>query len=142
MNFCPTVTHINCIQYTVESGKVNYNIMKHTGEKLTKLNSGDSVAVTVGESIYKGTITEKKRWKCELVGGFMQSGDIRVQLQINPELVESHQYPASYILITATEDAPHDWDTPQASFYDPTQSEVITQIGNVNEVDIMGDSGE
>lgn len=116
--------------------------MKQTGEKLTKLNSGNSVAVTVDKSIYEGTVTEKKRWKCELVGGFMESGDIRVQLQINPELVESHEYPTSYILITATEEAPHNWDTPQASFYDSTQSEVITQIGNVNKVNITNNSDE
>lgn len=115
---------------------------KQIGEQLTELNSGDTVAVTIDGDRYEGDVTDTKRWKCELVAGFMESGDLRIYLRLSTETVTRYAAPTEHLLITATEDVPRDWDTPQASFYRPAEEESTTQIGEIDDVSVVDNTSD
>lgn len=101
------------------------------GEKLTKLNRGDSVVVTIGGARYDGEVTEVKRWMCELNHGIMESGEFSIRIKLSTETVNQYELPAEYILISATEDVPQSWDVPQASVYEPLEDETVMDLGAV-----------
>lgn len=104
------------------------------GERLTELDEGDSIVVTVGDDQYSGDITETKRWMCELIGGFIESGSISIYLNLSPATIERHSPVTDQLVITATEDVPQSWDDPRALYYDPVENETVARIGGVNEV--------
>lgn len=106
------------------------------GEKLTDLNRGDSVTVTIDGDHYKGEITDTKRWKCELNQGFMESGSIAIYLELDAESVERHDLSENHLLVTATENVPRDWDVPKVSVYNHTEDERIAVLGDVSEFQI------
>lgn len=106
------------------------------GERLTELNHGDSVIVTVNGTRYRGDVTDTKRRKCELNRGFMESGSIAIYLGLNSKTGMDQDTSTECLLITATEDAPQAWDVPTASAYDPTKDETIAELGDVTEVKV------
>ena len=112
------------------------------GEQLTELDSGDSIVVTIDGNHYQGDVINTKRWMCELVSGFMESGSISIYLKLSTETSEARDTPTEHLLISATEDVPQVWDDPRASFYNPTEDETMAHIGNVEELRIVDGSSE
>lgn len=112
------------------------------GEKLTELNDGDSVILSIEGNQYKGDVTNTKRWMCELVGGIMESGDILIYLALRAETIKRHSPLTEHLLITATEAVPQAWEDPQASFYDSIEGETVAHIGTVAGVEIVNGSSD
>ncbi|OYR54523.1 hypothetical protein [Halorubrum halodurans] len=106
------------------------------GEQLTRLSRGDPIGVTVEGDRYEGDVVGTKRWLCELNHGFMESGEIRIRVELDAETVDRHELPGAYVRIVATENAPRSWDVPRASSYDPVEDEVVTELGSVTAIDV------
>lgn len=105
------------------------------GEKLPDLDQGDSIAVVVNGIRYEGRVADTERWKCELNRGFMEDGAMHVYVELNAETVDKHNLSSGYLLISATENVPHDWDVPRASIYNIDEDELITSLGDVADLE-------
>lgn len=106
------------------------------GEKLTELDRGDSVAVTIDGARYASEVIETRRWKCELKHGFMESGSISIRIELSADTIDRHDLSTEFLSITATETAPRSWKVPEASAYDPIEREALDGLGAVTDVEI------
>lgn len=107
------------------------------GNFLTRLECGDSVVVAADGEQYEGDVTDAQRWECELVGGFMESGDVRIDIELTAQSVNAQNLPGNHLLITATEKVPTHWDTRHASIFDLQENETIRHLGEVTEIEVV-----
>jgi len=105
------------------------------GIRLTKLDVEDCIVATIDGKEYIGEITEINRKKCDLVAGFVEDGYISVYIQLNSEIVNKYNISTRYLVISSTEDAPNDFQSPTASVYDMSEENSVEKLGGVTKLD-------
>lgn len=101
------------------------------GKRLTGLQKGDSVVVTIDGEQYAGEVIDKNRQKCDLVSGFMEDGYVGIYLQLDSETVNKYGLTTQHLVMGSTEEVPSDFKSPIASVYDMSEKESITSLGEV-----------
>jgi hypothetical protein len=104
------------------------------GKRLTGLQKGDSVVVTVDGEQYTGEVIDKNRQKCDLVAGVMEDGYIGVYLQLDSETVDKYGLTSEHLVMGATEEVAGDFEPPTASVYDISEKESITSLGEIEDI--------
>lgn len=109
-------------------------MIESLGEKLTELQVGDSLIITVSGEHYTGEVVEINRQKCDLVSGFMEDGYIGVYMKLTSQTIEEQNLSVNHILIAATEKVPNDFEPPTASVYDLNSEDSVTSLGKIQDI--------
>lgn len=106
--------------------------MTDIGERLTELERGDDVSVTVDGREYCGTVTSTSRTECELAGAFMESGYVGVSVDLDAETVDRHGLSTDELSIGAEERGPRAWDAATAMLGESTDLGEVGEVESTN----------
>jgi hypothetical protein len=109
---------------------------------LRKTTKGDTVTLTVRDTMLTGEVTHYHRTPAESYDGVPVRGSLIVHLELDAETFEAQDYPTESVEVRATERRPGRWEDATATVWDPiTDDETIILddwmiLGDLEDVEV------